>query len=512
MFKKISFFLIVFLALKMQSQIEPNIEPVFSIDLDSNTQVVNSKYFEKTNQYFDYRISESNELMIQNQIHPVHKTSIQFVEEKNVVINFSDSGFDQIPFAAYSLKVIENKKVYQVLKLIKTENSKYEYAIDKDVDQVCFVVHNRFSNLVSCQKKNIANNIGLLNQNKTAEVQINQKIAENEGVVLLQDFSKPVVFSVNFLDGREIHIQVIKRLPLMKKILKTKNSEEILVSFYDYNLDNYEWDDELKIDQTAFELHLNSIISVMQEISFSNIVNFKSSFDENFPRTYAKSTKKIIEDQKESVNKKTVNKDLKLSLGVVGVSYIGMDQFFDMSLVGKDGFKLAIDYNQKKSENTSLSYEFNLSKVKIINALENVPLEGADVMNYSLASQFHFLLNRKFSIAAGLNYSKYNFFKTNTALTGVTSLSENIPGLTLLAETNIEVLDQLTIVFNLEYDQLLSGEQVSSGSQIKYGIYADCNYFDISFFTGLRFLSKSQKVSGYNQQENQTEIYLGTFF
>ncbi len=483
-----------------------DLEPVFQIKTQSSDSIAfDAKYFEKMNQYFEYGFNKKNHLLINDEIDPLSQIKMQVVDGREFSIDFKGANLESMDLSVYTLSS-ENKdsKMAVVLKPIQKKDSKYFFKVEGDYQDICVLLKNRFALFNICQDKNNKPDFFENINSDDISIIINNKPAEKEGVVLLQNFEKPIQFQVSYGAQVKIQYQVVLRLPLLKKISKLKNESKVSVHFYDFDILDSEWDDEIPLDQNFFELKLNSIITVRQEISFANNISNQSAFSESF--------KMKPESKSEAPIKTERILNSKLSLGFVSSGYLRTDQFYDMVLVSKNGLFLQFQYSQDLNQGRFIDYSVQYKKIKIVDNTEKVPVAGSETSDFSLQGVFRKVLIPELHLTAGLAWGGFHFFKTNAQVTGIESVSSQILGFPIGVLGVFKIYKDIELNIPIEYTYLMSADQISAGAMISYGLEISGAIQENIFYGGFKMQSKNQKYESIDQVEDHILIYLGHLF
>ena len=239
------------------------------------------------NQYFSFELINENEIKIANRIidfstfqvsQDSENIRIQIDNFKSLLINksttisFKDSANQDFGSA---LLVSFKKKDYLVPKI-------------KEITTVCLNQASLYTKIQLCKK--LAEAV-IPDSGFETKVEIDNQPFANFGTVVLKEKAEPVVFSAELSPVNSIQIQSVKRNILPVAIIKKAEQDFFLVQFRDMNIEKKSvWTAKINLDQTAFSILFDPLLTLTQDIFFSSKVQASSL---NYVRTELKKEQSV---------------------------------------------------------------------------------------------------------------------------------------------------------------------------------------------------------------------------
>lgn len=462
------------------------------------------KYLEQMNQYFEYKFNEKSQLIVNDQISIADEIQFKKTNDKEVTIDFNRLNLQNLEIRLYGKTKLATE-VVNIFKLQEKKNNQYVFELPQEYAVICLALKNRFTSLNICRDQKLLGNE--TRENTGLALLVNNLPAEKSGIVLLQNYEKQIFFSVQYGELELIEYSMIKRLPLVHRIEKKSDSEKVSLDFIDLFVENSEWHDDVDLNQSFVLLQLNALIPIRQEISFSKQVQKSSALSDFFVPTEKLSTQdtNIVETNESSRHRR-------LAIGIGSALYARTDQVFDMNLIAKNALSFKFIYEQLLESMNTIEYTIDYTQFKIVDNAESVPVAGSTGASYFLKIGHHWKLGKNLEASAGAGIFNASFYKSTNQFDSIESSASQLLSIPLSATAFFNLRPSTELRFPVEYNYLMGGEQLSSGSMIVFGVELLEDFRGSIYLLGFKSSSKNQKYYEFDQKEDHFQIYSGFLF
>lgn len=433
------------------------------------------------NQYFNFEAINSHEILISN-------TKFDFDDWK---VNVS-KGSVQMDISA-----IKNFKYENAYFLIKESGAKsksikmpisknkflYSFSKNSKYALVCLNQASHFTKIEMCKNLTKLNNLSSKTE-FNPEVKIDGMTFDKVGIVVLKDNQESVSFEAKLSEENYLSLLTKKRRIFPRKIEKEALEDFLAIQFVDISLNkNNAWDEKLNLDQTYFEIALDPLLKMKQDIFFKNDKLKANSF--NYVYT---ETKKIKQPM-------IYDNDTTAELFGIYLGLSGQSSLLKVSLnsdLGK-GFRLS----QKRIINKWMDAHFGGTLIQTSIVLDsNNLIYNPNQFLYSLNAGINYHFKNKFDLLSEVQIKKDLFFKrhdtTTNAIDIIAGLNKEFsvtPSWAFFQDT--DALASVDIGFHYFLATTAEQEAINSGYSYQVGL----NYIYKLDMGNLRFHTHYSKRS-----------------
>jgi len=344
--------------------------------------------FKYLNQYFAYDINEvERQVTINDQVFKLDELTVSSVE----------TGFD-VRLSPELAKFFEggllfvrpkNRQNQAQLNLIiepATVNTELTYQLYrkkkislKNMTDVCLEKSSAFSLITIC--KSINSPVGTPGESSTqspeaaqTQVVVDDSTLGLSGQVILQESQRRTQFKINFTNQDSFTLETERRKVYPATLNKKSNSEKVDIRFVDLSDQTVAWEETITIQQRYVEFRLDPILSVRQDILFSD------------PDILSKEiSQQLIERAKVTV----VAKNSISVLPQVGVVQFAGESFdLNFKLRSPMSVGLHIEYFRYLSSTWNWLIEMNYMTTAISIGESDLILDGASTNRYQFLTGF----------------------------------------------------------------------------------------------------------------------------
>ncbi len=230
------------------------------------------------NQYFSFKLVSEHEVLLDDRA--LDFDQLQFeVKEDQILIRINDmTFFNKSEISVYLKDSSLIKKSSTKVAVLK--NSGVTLPKSPDLDLICFVFKSQFTEMQACKQLVPHENPS----NFQPRVLIDGQTFPSSGIVVLKNKDESVLFQAQLSINNLMELRTKKRSVVPKNIQKSVNQEEFKVVFQDLEAkEKASWTDTISVSQSYFNIELDPILNLKQDIYFTGAKLKESSF--NYVRT-----------------------------------------------------------------------------------------------------------------------------------------------------------------------------------------------------------------------------------
>lgn len=439
------------------------------------------------------------------------------VNDREIIIADQTLNFDQLQFELKEDQIlVQINSLYafkksQISILFKDSTLKkkasLKFPIDKlttalvrspDFDFICFEFNSQFSELQACKKLNptAGNSIFL------PSVLIDGQPFQRSGIVVLKNKDERVLFQAQLSENNLVELRTKKRTIVPKSIQKMANNEEFKVIFQDLETkENLSWNDSININQSFFNIELDPILNLKQDIYFTGKRLKESSL--NYVRT---------ESQKPQGPSVYLHSTTFEPFGIYQ-SAVGSANKLNASVASNFGQGFKIDHRWLVNRNLDAQIDGYTYQTLIISDSANL-VNNTTQFFYSAAGGLSYHLRENFDLLGQVVIRKDLFFKVNDQntkavdiISGLNKIISVTPRWTFYKNLNSSAL--LDLGLNYLLPTTADTESVQAGTSVQFGF----NYSYEFIFGHLKFetyyLRRAQNSQTFNFSEQAAFYGLG---
>lgn len=236
--------------------------------------------FSYLNQYYTYENVDETSFKINGKIHSVNSLKIIKTDD-GIQIVFKD-------ISLYKTKMMRLEIINKKNKIIKefpisspNLNKEFKQSIPIDYEQikaVCFISKNEFTIIKICEIANKSE----LKKPELLKYSANNVLLNLSGQIVLNDKIDRVIFKVKSSDYL-FELTTVNKKIIANRTYKIEKSNTLQVEFVELNNpDRYNFKKEIKLSDTYFEISIDDLITVYQDIAFVEEDLLNKSVDYEF--------------------------------------------------------------------------------------------------------------------------------------------------------------------------------------------------------------------------------------
>lgn len=353
------------------------------------------------NQYFNFQIINNHEIKIA-------ETAIDFDNFK-ISVNGSQIGLD--------ITGVKNFKTSDSSFLIKprdpqlkdvrlaTTNDKLQYVFASpfDIAKICLVQTSAFTRIEMC--KDPSGNSESESTPYKPAVMIDGVPFDGSGIVVLKDNIESVTFEASISQNNSLRMTTKKRKIYPRRIQKVSDQDYMQIQFVDVNIaKGNSWSDKLNVDQTYFNIALDPLIVLKQDIYYKN-ENVKSS-EINY----------VYVEIKKPVPVPVYYNSTTVDLCGMFIGLGGLSSSLKASLISDLGKGVRISSKLRINNKMDAHYFGSFALINFISDSSN-PIYNASQSLFSLGGGVSYHLKSKFDIISKLEIRKDLFFRRHDTTT-----------------------------------------------------------------------------------------------
>jgi hypothetical protein len=469
------------------------IDPAESEEAQTEMYSQDTLPFSYLNQYFTYEAVDGGKVILNEK--EFNFVDIELVREKEMIrvnlkgewTNILKKGrvalldADLKPLSSYNFELKENQLA---LKDLVTAQF------------ICFQVRSRYSNLKVCKNMLPSDN------ERVESVLANDSKLSSKGQIVVQDSQKRSYLKINFENMSSFFFDTIRRKAYPAIINKARNSDELKVRFVDLDMQTLAWLATLRIDQQFFEIKMDPLIQLRQDILFSD------------PGLKAKAISKTLIKKKQI----TVIAKNKFTLSpMIGYSQlVGENPDLNVKLRTGMGLGASLQYSQNFQSRWDWYLQAHFLSTKILFEDETIILSGINQSLYqvSLGALFHWQKNWDFTFGGGVRNDMFmKPININDGVEVFTTLNEFVTiGLDygLIKGNFLELGIPFNIKFNLPGQ--IAGLNSYLGLQYEMGALASYRLSWGRIFGTLMYGTRKQNYGDFNYKEDYYYINTGLMY
>jgi len=442
------------------------------------------------NQYFEYSVSQNDEIYISGKKIVFNSDFVKFTDSKLTIK--SQDFLKSVPWNVYfknsSGKVIENIKKIDLKDDFTSEI--ISESVLKEASSVCLVSSNRYTQAIVCKS------VSRATLNNQMQILINGNIAQKQGRIILTQPNEKIFLEIKFGQEDIIKVSTVKRVFLPSEIEKDSSKEVYDIKFYDLVDKLYSWTDSIGYEQESFIVPNDNIISVQQDF---------------FNKDYTKKDVRMTY-YKPQIPRKSINNMYALNPFLTFSNLIGNTNSQNLNLQSKMGFGLRGFLNTEfDKKNTYLSrfanFDFmsfngSFKKNEYISSLNSYTINNNDSFFYNVSAGLSKIYDPDFYYGPFVNISKDSSIDKSASalqvgLGSMLNLDAGVQAHYLVFERGhfqSNIFSGLSLMLPAQY----SGETTTLFSP-KFYLQADVGYREINtaYFFGFYY--------GYRQQETSSQ-------
>ena len=214
--------------------------------------------FRYLNQYLTYSVKDGI-VALNEKNYTLNNIELK-IESKKIIFTMKE---EMLTFFKKGRVSIENESSEE-LAGTRYELKDNQFAVKRNplAKVICFQIKSRYSTLKIC--RTISNNT----DQSIKTIRANDSDLGDNGQIVVQDTDDRSKFKVAFSNDDTFYFETQRRKVYPATIRKQKNSEELLVRFVDLDVQTLAWEDKLTIDQRYFEIKMDPLISLRQDMLF----------------------------------------------------------------------------------------------------------------------------------------------------------------------------------------------------------------------------------------------------
>lgn len=446
--------------------------------------------FRYLNQYFTYDIKDGI-VNLNEKAFTLNNIELN-LDSKKIVFTMKD---EMLTYFKKGRVTIENESGEE-LAGTRFELKENQFAIKRinSAKNICFQIKSRYSTLKICRSLS-----GNTNQSIKTIRANNSNLGDN-GQIVVQETGDRSEFKVDFDNEDSFYFETGRRKVYPAVIQKKKDSEELLVRFVDLDVQTLAWEDKLTIDQRYFEIKLDPLIQLRQDILFPDPKGLKA---QAFSKTLI---------QKKQVLIITKNK-FSFSPLIVFSQLVAANETLSAKLTTKMGLGAHIQYSRNFRPKWDWFLQSHFYSTKILFDDETKTLLGPSQSLYQVSGGtiYHWKKNWDIELSTGVRTDM--FVKTIDSVDGVevfTSMNKYLAaGLQWTFFKNKYVDFYAPLNFRFILPGTVDGLTSNLGSRHDVGFFCNAKLSWGKIYGGFSYGIRQQNYGDFNFHENYANSYLG---
>lgn len=377
------------------------------------------------------------------------------------------------------------------------ENNQFSVKRMGGAKLICFQIKSRYSTLKICRALS-----GDSNQS-VKTVRANESNLGDNGQIVVQDTGDRSQFQVDFANNDKFYFETQRRKVYPATIRKQKNSEELLVRFVDLDMQTLAWEDKITIDQRYFEIKMDPLIQLRQDILFPNPKNLKA---QAFAKTLIQKKQVLIITK----NKFTFSTLINYSQLVANNDSLSVKLTTSMGLGG------SLQYSRNFKPRWDWFTQAHFYSTKVIFDDETKTLLGKSQSLYQVSAGTIFHWKKNWDIELGAGVKTDLFLKPVNTTEGV----EVFAGMNKFLMTSVQwsmyktkMLELgLPITFRFTLPGDVGGVTANMGSRHDLGLIGNIRLSWGKIFGGFYYGVRQQNYQEFTFKENYANTYLGVTY
>lgn len=432
-----------------------------SMVVHSATADVSPIPFVYLNQYFNFQIFSNHDLKISD-------TQIDFddfkIRQQGQQFVLDIQSFKNV-YSTNAWFLIKPKDINGKDVRLNISVDKFQYAFTPtfDVSKICLVQNSIFTKIELCKDPNA----GAPAVDFKPVVKIDGVEFDGSGIVVLKDNIESVNFEALISESNLLRMTTKKRKVYPRRIQKAAEHDYMQIQFVDVNIaKNNSWTDKLNVDQTYFNISLDPLITLKQDIYYKN-ENVKSA-EINY----------VYLEIKKPVVAQVYYNDTTTEIFAEYIGLGGLSSNLKASLISDLGKGIKISSKQRINNKMDAHYFGSFGQINFINDPNN-PIYNTSQSLFSFGGGVAYHLKSKFDVVSKLEIRKDLFFRRHDSTTNSLDILSGInkeisvaPVWSFFENTNSEAHFQ----FGFSYLLATTAESESINSGLGYKFNFDYIY------------------------------------
>ena len=216
--------------------------------------------FRYLNQYFTYEVTDNGKVIMNEK--ELDFAAVKVSKENGRLTVALDEGVA----AFYKTGTVIFMEAGDELdrKEFELKENKFTIPVLESAKAICIETKSTYSALRLCKGLEASEAPGV------RSVMANDSSLSNTGQIVVQDSDARSNFKVDFVNGNSFYFETQRRKVYPAVINKWKDSAEIKVRFVDLDVQSVAWEEILLIDQRYFEIKMDPLVMLRQDILFSD--------------------------------------------------------------------------------------------------------------------------------------------------------------------------------------------------------------------------------------------------
>lgn len=446
--------------------------------------------FRYLNQYFTYDVKDGV-VNLNEKAFTLNNIELS-IDDKKIVFSMKDEMLTLFKKGRTTLESESGEELFE--SRFELKNDKFSVKRLSSASQICFQIKSRYSNLKICRTLS-----GDTNQSIKI-IRANKSNLGDNGQIVVQETGERSEFKVEFNNQDSFYFETGRRKVYPATIQKKKDSEELQVRFVDLDVQTLAWEDKLTIDQRFFEIKLDPLIQLRQDMLFSDP---KGLTTQAFSKTLI---------QKKQILIITKNK-LTVSPLIVFSQLVGSNDSISAKLTTKmgSGAHLQFSQNFQPKWDWFLQSHFYSTKIVLDDATKTLIGSSQSLYQASGGTIYHWKKNWDIELGAGVRTDM--FLKTIEGIDGAevfTSMNKYLSaGLqwTFFKNKYVDFYSPLNFRFVLPGNA--DGATSNLGSRHEVGFYCNGKLSWGKIYGGFSYGIRQQNYGLFNFSENYANSYFG---